>query len=564
MVLAFLLCLFSCTKRQEMTRLSINMAEVNLMCGESVILSAEISPKSSGNTIRWHSLKPDVANVSENGVVTGVDEGQAIIIASCGALQKGCVVTVYKQVKGALFIKEDGDGRGTSWFDAAGPDVLFSTLSTDWREYDNIYVAQGRYSYGKESTFAMDIKEGVLNIRGGFSRESRGTDTSHANPNYYQTFFSTSMELVGDLSGTANFDGIGFADCNSEGLGAGLMCNAVGATVTFKDCIFENNVTSSHGGAMAVLAGNVYFNSCTFVANKATTSIASNKKDSNEAVYVASHGGAVYAQGSDTHLYFSSCSFLENEAFFAADLALRDGANAWFYRSSFVGGKAYAMNYFGNFYGRSIDADALPDGARGELGLCNCTITHTSSVYTDNGGLPLVSTTSYDCILCLNTLHDGSVASFRNNVRAEMADDDHIWIIGNLFYNPQYNAINLNSKSIQHGYYNILNSGKNAYATLAATDSKVDAEDFLNITFQNEKNVYSWSLDEDLHPVTRPSAGDVAVLMESNASSFDRWLKVAGDGNPYLYDQTGALRNASSLNPGSWESGIDDNNEQTK
>lgn len=50
----------------------------------------------AGGRVTWVSDKPDIATVAEDGTITGVKEGTAVITATCGTLTAKCTVTVSK------------------------------------------------------------------------------------------------------------------------------------------------------------------------------------------------------------------------------------------------------------------------------------------------------------------------------------------------------------------------------------------------------------------------------------------------------------------------------------
>lgn len=76
----------------EVTSITINQSSVSISGANTVQLVATTSPP--GGTIMWQSSDPSVASVNSYGLVTGVNNGTAIITASCGDISASCEVSV--------------------------------------------------------------------------------------------------------------------------------------------------------------------------------------------------------------------------------------------------------------------------------------------------------------------------------------------------------------------------------------------------------------------------------------------------------------------------------------
>ncbi|MCH5235881.1 MAG: Ig-like domain-containing protein [Muribaculaceae bacterium] len=77
----------------EQIVLNLESAELNI--GETIQLEAIVLPEdTTDKTIVWSSSDPNVATVSESGLVNAVSEGFATISATCGDISAGCVITV--------------------------------------------------------------------------------------------------------------------------------------------------------------------------------------------------------------------------------------------------------------------------------------------------------------------------------------------------------------------------------------------------------------------------------------------------------------------------------------
>lgn len=75
------------------TGVTVNPAELTLSIGGTGTLTANVSPEGATDTVTWSSSDPAVATV-ENGVVTAVGVGEAIITATAGGVSATCKVTV--------------------------------------------------------------------------------------------------------------------------------------------------------------------------------------------------------------------------------------------------------------------------------------------------------------------------------------------------------------------------------------------------------------------------------------------------------------------------------------
>ncbi|MCQ2183937.1 MAG: hypothetical protein MJY62_00815 [Bacteroidales bacterium] len=477
---------------------------------------------------------------------------------------------------GDIFIKEDGLGKGTSWADAAGPETLdrllnarisdnvcFDGTTSAWRlGKRKIYLAKGNYTLGTGTLpFTFTAGSGSIEIIGGFYEGSTGKDLTQYAPGTNQTVFTAAKgvriaDVIGTEGGSITLKGITFKGADTSTDGAALNINTDG-TLNLTDCTFTGNTTTACGAGLYVSSGRINLDGCRFEQNQAVTTMAPAAEESDTFLYGISRGGAIFAVGKDTDLYLTGCKFRSNLAFVGADIELQKGADAYAYNSYFIGGLAQAGNNFKNYPGRSINADAMPSGEIGALCLCNCTFTKTSSAYTSNGGLPIVAPTNYYCMLVSCTLHDGAVASVRNNniTTRTTTNPDLIWLINNLFVNSAGNAVNLGSASVRHGFYNIMEKGKNSYAELDPTDSKVAELDFTTMKYNSEEGYYSWSIDEKQHPVNKPTRAFVSETVQTNCPDFHAWL-MSINNNAYGLDQLGTLRNPGAMYPGAWDKGL--------
>ena len=77
------------------TNIEIISGDVTLPVESSYTLIAKVSPDNTTHPrVQWSSSDPDIAIIADNGTITAVNIGTAIITAKCGTVATTCVVTV--------------------------------------------------------------------------------------------------------------------------------------------------------------------------------------------------------------------------------------------------------------------------------------------------------------------------------------------------------------------------------------------------------------------------------------------------------------------------------------
>ncbi len=128
----------------EVTGISLNQSKVTLDVGDTVTLTATVSPEdvTEDYTITWSTSKKKVASVSDDGVVTAKKEGTAVITASVNGYSAECTVTVNAEEvsvtsvslnKEALYLTVDGTYTLTANIlpsDATNQNVTWSTADS--------------------------------------------------------------------------------------------------------------------------------------------------------------------------------------------------------------------------------------------------------------------------------------------------------------------------------------------------------------------------------------------------------------------------------------------------
>lgn len=79
----------------EANNIILNAEEIEIYIGETFQLEATVLPEDTTNSIvTWSSSNEDVAIVSEDGLLTALNEGTTIITATCDEISTTCEVTV--------------------------------------------------------------------------------------------------------------------------------------------------------------------------------------------------------------------------------------------------------------------------------------------------------------------------------------------------------------------------------------------------------------------------------------------------------------------------------------
>ena len=116
---------------------TLNKITLALEKGETFTLEASVDPTNSTDKVVWSSSKTTVATVDENGKVTAVASGEAIITATAGKATATCKVTVTTPVEevtlsqDSLFLKVDETATLTATVKPADADEKTVTWESD-------------------------------------------------------------------------------------------------------------------------------------------------------------------------------------------------------------------------------------------------------------------------------------------------------------------------------------------------------------------------------------------------------------------------------------------------
>ena len=76
------------------TAITLSQAELTVEEGQTANLAVAFTPSDATGTLTWASSDDAVATVTQEGIVTGVAEGTATIVVTCGSLTDQCEVSV--------------------------------------------------------------------------------------------------------------------------------------------------------------------------------------------------------------------------------------------------------------------------------------------------------------------------------------------------------------------------------------------------------------------------------------------------------------------------------------
>lgn len=104
--------------------ITLSLADASVEAGSVLQLTAQVYPKEAYHpSLKWESDHPDIAVVDQNGLVTGIREGQVRITASSqdgSNITAGCVITVTVRPSDTNTGGSSGDSSGDSTDDSSG------------------------------------------------------------------------------------------------------------------------------------------------------------------------------------------------------------------------------------------------------------------------------------------------------------------------------------------------------------------------------------------------------------------------------------------------------------
>ena len=156
----------------QVTSVSVNPVSAILDIGETVILTATVSPSdATDKTVTWTSSNPSVVTVS-NGTITTVGEGSATITATAGGKSGTCQVTVKPKPEEAVLVVGNA-ARVPAAGATVEVDIQYNvnytvkveTGSGSWIHYvETRAVQSGKMVFTVDTNFSDEEREGKVTI----------------------------------------------------------------------------------------------------------------------------------------------------------------------------------------------------------------------------------------------------------------------------------------------------------------------------------------------------------------------------------------------------------------
>lgn len=162
LILSLAAFLISCEKEGDklltidVTSVTLNMSDVNLLKGDSCVLVASVLPvNATDKEVSWKSDNPGIVTVSSSGVIKGINTGNTVITASAGSFQSQCRVAVFEGMD-ISFGKMSTDSPVING--AGGALTISFTASAEWTLSSNSSWLTVSPSSGQAGTYDITIK----------------------------------------------------------------------------------------------------------------------------------------------------------------------------------------------------------------------------------------------------------------------------------------------------------------------------------------------------------------------------------------------------------------------
>lgn len=207
------------------TRVTLNKNALSLVVENSTKLTAAVDASLGNVEVTWSTSDENIVTVNENGAITGVSVGTAVITATAGTAKAECVVTVnpiprlsdlqiylsandYKNGEEALVLtpKFDNTGQTYSGYSVEAPDYLSSlyTVATVSQEtldtgYSDYLFFSNQWGGWSGSALVDGVSARDANFSKGYVEVYFGTDSKHTyqvNVSQYATLKALTIDGV--------------------------------------------------------------------------------------------------------------------------------------------------------------------------------------------------------------------------------------------------------------------------------------------------------------------------------------------------------------------------------
>ncbi len=262
------------TNMEAAKEISLPRQEIALFQGETFQMDLAISPANAFlNDLEWTSSSPESASVDQNGLVTALSDGEAVIQAEASGVKGvSCLVRVRSEVD--LTISAAGDCT-------LGEDINFSPInsfSTVQSMYGSSYFLENVRSIFETDDITFVNLEGTLTDQGTRMEKQYAF---RGDPSYTQILTSGSVEAVTLANNhSSDYGQVSLEDTQKYLDQAGIeWCN--GDKIIVKDV---NGVRVALIGIYVLAEGEAK-------ADQVQTTIAAAKEDGAQVIIVAFHWG---------------------------------------------------------------------------------------------------------------------------------------------------------------------------------------------------------------------------------------------------------------------------------
>ena len=161
--------LYSYSPYTDLT-VTVDPAEAEIYIGDQTKLTSKVYNYTSDDSVIWSSSDKSVATVDDNGVVTAIAAGEAVITATSveGNASASAAITVKsldsQNIKLHAYVT---DGEGSKWVSIDGSDMSVETLSESDAYYTGAGVADGKiYATDMENYYEIDVQNGYAVTQG--------------------------------------------------------------------------------------------------------------------------------------------------------------------------------------------------------------------------------------------------------------------------------------------------------------------------------------------------------------------------------------------------------------